>query len=109
MSLTLTVNAERWPIAGSFRIARGAKTEAETVVAGIADGTTGGRGECVPYRRYGETVAAVVAAIEAMRGALADGLDRRALQGAMPAGAARNALDCAFWDFDSKAAGMPVH
>ena len=61
-----------------------------------------GRGECVPYARYGETVAGVVAAIEAMRGAVAAGLDRQALQHAMPPGAARNALDCAFWDLESK-------
>jgi L-alanine-DL-glutamate epimerase-like enolase superfamily enzyme len=109
MTLALTVQAERWPIAGAFTIARGAKTEALVVVAEINDGAVTGRGECVPYARYGETVEGVAAAIEAMRGALADGLDRNALQSAMPAGAARNALDCAFWDFDSKAAGRSVH
>jgi len=109
MTLTLTVRTETWPIAGAFTIARGAKTEAEVVVAEIRDGRTTGRGECVPYRRYGETVAGVSAAIEAMRGALTGGLTRAALQGAMPAGAARNALDCAFWDLDAKASGRPVH
>ena len=109
MGLTLTVRSERWPIAGSFTIARGAKTEAEVVVAEISDGTTTGRGECVPYARYGESVAGVTAAIEAMRGLLAEGLDRKALQSAMPAGAARNALDCAFWDFEAKRSGNPAH
>ena len=104
MAPTLTVRTERWPIAGAFTIARGAKTEAEVVVAELADGATTGRGECVPYARYGETVAGVAAAIEAMRGAVAGGLDRQALQAAMPAGAARNALDCAFWDFEAKRA-----
>jgi L-alanine-DL-glutamate epimerase-like enolase superfamily enzyme len=109
MRLSLTIDVERWPIAGSFTISRGAKTEAETVVAGIAGGAITGRGECVPYRRYGETVEGVTAALAAMRDALADGLGRHALQGSMPPGAARNALDCAYWDFEAKAAGLPVH
>ena len=80
--LTLSVTAERWPIAGSFAISRGAKTEAVVVVAELADGDRRGRGECVPYARYGESVDGVVAAIEAMRAALAAGLDRaRACKG----------------------------
>ena len=107
--VTLTVRTERWPIAGSFTIARGAKTEAAVVVVEIADGPVTGRGECVPYARYRETVEGVTAAIEGMRGALAGGLDRAALQNAMPTGAARNALDCAFWDFEAKARAQPVH
>jgi L-alanine-DL-glutamate epimerase-like enolase superfamily enzyme len=101
------VRAERWPIAGAFTIARGAKTEAEVVVVELADGAAVGRGECVPYARYHETVPGVMATLEAMRGAA--GLDRQALQRAMPAGAARNALDCAFWDLESKRSGKPVH
>jgi L-alanine-DL-glutamate epimerase-like enolase superfamily enzyme len=109
MAPTLTIHSERWPIAGAFTIARGAKTEAEVVVAEIRDGATTGRGECVPYARYGETVAGVVAALEAMRGALAGGLTRAALQAAMPAGAARNALDCAFWDLEAKTHRRAVH
>jgi L-alanine-DL-glutamate epimerase-like enolase superfamily enzyme len=109
MTLALTVRTERWPIAGAFTIARGAKTEAQVVVAEITDGAASGRGECMPYARYGETVEGVAAAIEAMRGALAAGLDRNGLQSAMSAGAARNALDCAFWDFEAKRAGRPVH
>ena len=109
MPLSLTVRAERWPIAGAFTIARGAKTAAEVVVAELADGAAVGRGECVPYARYGETIAGVMAAIEAMCTAVAAGLDRQALQRAMPAGAARNALDCAFWDLEAKRAGRPAH
>jgi L-Ala-D/L-Glu epimerase / N-acetyl-D-glutamate racemase len=109
MGLSLNVRVERWPIAGAFTIARGAKTQAEVVVAEISDGAITGRGECVPYARYGETVDGVAAAIEAMRLALADGLDRIALQHAMRPGAARNALDCALWDFAAKAARRPVH
>src|SRR5439155_11884802 len=79
------------------------------VVAELADGAATGRGECVPYARYGETAEGVAGAIEAMRGDLTRGLDRIALQTAMPAGAARNALDCAFWDLAAKRAGRPVH
>jgi L-alanine-DL-glutamate epimerase-like enolase superfamily enzyme len=109
MALTLTVRTERWPIAGAFTIARGAKTEAEVVVAAISDGAVAGHGECVPYARYGETVAGVMAALEALRDAIESGLDRLALQRAMPAGAARNALDCAFWDFGAKASRQPAH
>jgi L-alanine-DL-glutamate epimerase-like enolase superfamily enzyme len=106
---TLTVRTERWPIAGAFNIARGAKTEAAVVVAELHDGRLHGQGECVPYGRYGETLEGVAAAIEAMREALQGGLDRQGLQAAMPAGAARNALDCAFWDLESKRSGSPVH
>jgi len=107
--ITLTTRAERWPIAGTFTISRGAKIEAAVVVAELSDGTHRGRGECVPYARYGETVESVVAAIEAMRPQIAGGLDRIALQQAMKAGAARNALDCAFWDLEAKCAGKPAH
>jgi L-alanine-DL-glutamate epimerase-like enolase superfamily enzyme len=105
----LSARIERWPIAGSFTISRGAKTEAVVVVAELAAGTHRGRGECVPYARYGETVEGVAAAIEAMGGPIAGGLDREQLQSALPAGAARNALDCAFWDLAAKRAGRPVH
>jgi L-Ala-D/L-Glu epimerase len=79
------------------------------VIAELGDGKARGRGECVPYPRYGESVASVMTQINAMRPQLADGLDRRALQTAMPPGAARNALDCAFWDYDAKRSGRPVH
>jgi len=107
--LALRVRVERWPIAGSFTISRGAKTEAIVVVAELSDGAHRGRGECVPYARYGETVAGVAAAIEAMSPEIARGLDRERLQSAMAPGAARNALDCAFWDLAAKHAGRPVH
>lgn len=79
------------------------------VVATISDGHQAGRGECVPYARYGESIDNVTAAIEAMRGPLAAGLDRIGLQQAMPPGAARNALDCAFWDLEAKRSGRRVH
>jgi L-alanine-DL-glutamate epimerase-like enolase superfamily enzyme len=101
-SPTLVARIERFPIAGSFTISRGAKTEAVTVVAEISLGGQVGRGECVPYHRYGETPEATLAAIQAMQEAVGCGLSREALQAAMPAGAARNALDCAFVDLESK-------
>jgi len=109
MAVSLFIHLEKWPIAGKFAISRGAKTTAEVVVAELADGRRRGRGECVPYGRYGETVEGVAAAVEAMREPLAGGLDRLGLQQRMPAGAARNALDCAFWDFEAKRAGKPAH
>jgi L-alanine-DL-glutamate epimerase-like enolase superfamily enzyme len=107
--LALAVRVERWPIAGAFTISRGAKTEAAVVVAELSDGRCRGRGECVPYPRYSETVEGVTRAIEELSVQVARGLDRAALQRAMPAGAARNALDCAFWDLAAKQAGRPVH
>ena len=110
MALTLSVRIETWPIAGSFTIARGARTEAAVVVAELSDGPHTGRGECVPYARYGETVDGVAAAIEAMRDAAREAVSTAApCSSAMPAGAARNALDCAFWDLEAKRAGKPVH
>ena len=109
MGVSLTVRTERWPIAGAFTIARGAKTESQVVIAEVSDGTYVGRGECVPYARYGETIAAVETAIQAMHAPLLDSLTREALQTALPAGAARNALDCALWDLQAKASGKPVH
>jgi L-alanine-DL-glutamate epimerase-like enolase superfamily enzyme len=105
----LTIATERFPIAGRFIIARGARTEAVVVTVAIAQGDAVGRGECVPYARYGETVEGVAAAIEAQRCAIEGGLDRIALQEAMPPGAARNAVDCALWDLDAKRSGVPAH
>ena len=109
LPLSLTARTERWPIAGAFSISRGAKTEAQVVVAELNDGRHRGRGECMPYARYDETVAGVMAALGAIGNKLAFGLDRMALQQAMPAGAARNALDCAFWDLEAKRAGKSAH
>ena len=108
MSRILTVRRERFPIRGSFRISRGAKTAAEVVVAEIRDGDSVGRGECVPYHRYGETPDGVAAAIAALAPAVAAGLGRAELETLLPAGAARNALDCALWDLEAKLTGVPV-
>jgi L-alanine-DL-glutamate epimerase-like enolase superfamily enzyme len=105
ISNTLVVRHESWPIKGSFRIARGAKTAADVVVVEISNGTVTGRGECVPYPRYGETVASVVAEIETLRSAIAAGLAREDLQRRLESGSARNALDCALIDLEAKATG----
>ena len=84
-------------------------SEAVVVTVELMDGGYCGRGECVPSAGYGETPSGVVRAIEAMRPAFQSGLDRMALQAAMPAGAARNALDCALWDLEAKRSGCHVH
>jgi L-alanine-DL-glutamate epimerase-like enolase superfamily enzyme len=104
----LVARIERWPIAGAFTISRGAKTEAVTVVVEVSRGGVTGRGECVPYPRYGETPEATLAALEAMEEPVARGLDNEALQAAMPPGAARNALDCALLDLKAKTSGKRV-
>lgn len=104
----LTVRAESWPLAAPFTISRGSRTAAEVVVVALGEGQAFGRGECVPYPRYGESVAGVIGQIEAMRDRLEQGLDRAALQAAMPAGAARNAIDCALWDLEAKRSGRAV-
>jgi len=105
---TLAARIERFPIAGSFTISRGAKTEAVTVVAEVSLGGLTGRGECVPYPRYGETPEATLKAIRDMQDAIAGGMGRQALQATMPPGAARNALDCALIDLEAKQAGTRV-
>src|SRR6202049_4545905 len=93
----LSVSRRAWRLAQPFAISRGSRTTAEVVVAELYDGDYRGRGECVPYPRYGESVDSVAAALEAMKGAVFSGLDREAMQKAMPPGAARNALDDAYW------------
>ena len=101
---TIRVAIESWSLAQPFVIARGAKTEARVVVVTLSQGGVEGRGECVPYARYGETAEATAAAIEAA-GAPASHGDLARL---LPPGAARNALDCALFDLEAKLAGVPV-
>jgi L-Ala-D/L-Glu epimerase len=100
----LHVTKRSWPLAQPFVISRGSKTTADVVVAELHDGDSHGRGECVPYPHYGESVDSVFEALEAMKGAVFSGLNRESLQQAMPPGAARNALDAAFWDIEAKRA-----
>ncbi|MFQ5626669.1 MAG: N-acetyl-D-Glu racemase DgcA [Methyloligellaceae bacterium] len=104
----LSVLRESWPIRGTFAISRGSRTEASVVVAQIRDLPHTGRGECVPYARYGESIASVCAQIEGLAGPVAAGMTREGLQDALPPGAARNALDCALWDLEAKRAGKRV-
>ncbi|AWN40633.1 N-acetyl-D-Glu racemase DgcA [Methylobacterium durans] len=112
MSRRLSVAVERFPIAGAFTIARGSRTEAVVVVASLAceegERTVTGRGECVPYARYGETPESVADLLAAQAEAVAAGLTRTDLMERMPAGAARNALDCALFDLEAKLAGRPA-
>lgn len=105
---TLTVRRESWPLARPFTISRGTKTTAEVVFAEIEDDGVYGRGECVPYPRYGESADAVAEAVAALADDIAAGMDRGALQCRLPAGAARNVLDCALWDLEAKASGRRV-
>jgi L-Ala-D/L-Glu epimerase / N-acetyl-D-glutamate racemase len=88
--------------------AHGVKTATDVVVAEISDVESRGRGEAVPLQRYDESVDSVLAALDAMKGAIYSGLNRETLQSALPPGAARNALDCAFWDMDAKRAYCSV-
>ena len=106
--LTLETKIETFALRQRFAISRGAKTETIVVTAELSDGDRRGRGECGPNIRYGETPEGVAAAISAMAPAVAEGLDREGLQNAMPPGAARNALDCAFWDLAAKQTGQRV-
>ena len=100
----ITAQAETFPLRNPFTISRGSKTEARVVAATVTRGSHRGWGEGLPYPRYGETVEEAIADITA----LPEGITRAALQQAMKAGAARNAVDCALWDLEAKAAGSPV-
>ncbi|GLV22083.1 dipeptide epimerase [Sphingobium sp. TomMM35A] len=104
MNRIISATVERWPVAGAFIISRGAKTSVDVVVCTVGDGEQVGRGEGTPIYYEGETAEACAAAIDAYQGPL----DREALLGTMPRGAARNALDCALWDLEAKQAGVPV-
>lgn len=108
MARVISVEAERFPISGTFTISRGSKTEAEVITCTITEGAHSGRGECVPYKRYGETMDSVHASIESIKERLSAGMDRHALMKAMPGGAARNAIDCALWDLEAKRSGVGV-
>ncbi|MDB5737181.1 MAG: mandelate racemase [Sphingomonas bacterium] len=104
----LAARIERWPVAGSFIIARGAKTHVDVVVVTLNDGAHRGRGEATAIYYHGETAESVRDAVIAMTDAIANGAGRADLPGLMPRGAARNALDAALWDLDSKRLGLAV-
>ena len=108
MPRTLHAQHDRFPLIAPFRIARGVKTAADVVTAVIGQDEMFGRGEAVPYPRYGETVAGVLAAIEQVRPMIEQGGGRAELLRALPAGAARNAVDCALWDLEARISGRDV-
>jgi L-Ala-D/L-Glu epimerase / N-acetyl-D-glutamate racemase len=104
--LKIEAKEEIWPLHHPFRISRGSRTEAQVVVVTMADGDHVGRGECVPIKRYNQSVASVLAQIESIQDV--GDLDRDKLQQLLPPGAARNALDCALWDMEAKRSGKRV-
>ena len=105
---TLSVSVDAFALATRFSLSRGSKDVATVVTVTLTDGQHVGRGECVPYARYGESVTSVIEAIRAVEPALSAHLNGQSLQSLMPAGAARNAVDCALWDLRAKQAGCPV-
>ena len=94
----IQAKVEIFPLAHVFRISRGARTQAEVVTVTIKKNGVSGRGECVPYARYNETLESVIKQVESLP---AD-IDKDTLQETLPPGAARNAVDCALWDFECK-------
>lgn len=108
MRRTLQAQHDRFALSRPFRIARGVKIAADAITVTLVQDGVQGRGEGIPYPRYGESVEGAVAAIEEARGAIEAGVDRHALLDLMPAGAARNAVDCAMWDLEARLAGSDV-
>src|SRR2546421_13106846 len=98
--MQIEARKEVWPLKNVFRISRGSRTEAQVVVVTASDGQHVGRGEAVPIKRYNQTTASVLKEIESVKSQ--KDLDRHQLQKLLPAGAARNGLDCAFWDLEAK-------
>ena len=107
--ISLDISKDSFRIRGTFSIARGSRTHAHVVTVSLKHGQDVGRGECTPYARYDESVESVVTQIESLRSRLENGLEREELQPLLPAGAARNAIDCALWDLEAKRSGKPVH
>ncbi|RJX69096.1 dipeptide epimerase [Tsuneonella suprasediminis] len=108
MPRKLSARHDRFALHTPFRIARGVKTAADVVTVEISDGAATGRGEGVPYPRYGESIESALAEIAAVRAALEAGAGRHEIIGLMRPGAARNAVDCALWDLEAKLAGKTV-
>lgn len=108
MLRTLLVRPERLPLREPFRISRGVKTATDVVVVEVREGELVGRGECVPYPRYGESSESVVQQLSALGQRLSAGEDPHAVAAVLPPGAARNALDCAAWDLAAQRKGISV-
>ena len=105
---SIRVFEEAWPLHSPFVIARGSRSEAKVVVVEIEDAGIKGVGECTPYLRYGETIDSVMAQIVSIGEQLESGADRAQLQTLLPAGAARNAVDCALWDLEARQKGVTL-
>jgi L-Ala-D/L-Glu epimerase len=108
MRRSLEVRVERFALAQPFRIAGHVFTESPVVVATLTEGDHRGRGEASGVYYLGDDVAAMTAALESVSGELEAGLSREALQDALPAGGARNAVDCALWELEARRDGVPV-
>jgi L-alanine-DL-glutamate epimerase-like enolase superfamily enzyme len=108
MRRTVTIGTESWPLERPFRISRGVKTAADVVIVEITDGSFTGRGECVPYPRYGESVDSVATQIRSIASSLEEGASRAECRELLAPGAALNAIDCALWDLESRASGRSV-
>ncbi|HYW17531.1 MAG TPA: N-acetyl-D-Glu racemase DgcA [Allosphingosinicella sp.] len=104
----LTAQHDRFELSRPFRIARGVKTAADVITVTVTEEGVAGRGEGVPYPRYGESVETSLAAIEEVRDSIEAGAGRQELQSLLPPGAARNAVDCALWDLEARRAGVEV-
>jgi len=104
----LKIETEKWPVAGSFRISRSSLTEISVVKVTLIHGPHRGQGECRPYARYNETPESVTAQIESILNRVEKGISIVELQTLLPAGAARNAVDCALWDLKAKQRGQSV-
>lgn len=104
----LTIRRESFPLVAPFRIARGTKLAADVVAVELRQGDKTGRGESVPYGRYGESIASVIDEMETFRSRLVAGMGRDELQAVLPPGAARNALDAALWDLEWRLSSVPV-
>ncbi len=108
MLRTLNIRHRTLPLRSPFRISRGVKLAADVVTVELGHAGCVGRGESVPYGRYGESVASVMDEIETVRDVLCAGMGRDELQARLPAGAARNAVDAALWDLESRISHVPV-
>ena len=105
-SITIEARPEQWALKTRFSIARGSITEANVLLVTVSDGEFSGRGEAVPSARYGQTIPSVIEQIQSIKNR--NPQDHEAVQGLLPSGAARNALDCAFWDLEAKRAKKRV-
>ena len=108
MHRSIHAQHDRFVLNRPFRIARGVKTVADVITVTLRQGSAVGQGEGVPYPRYGESIDDALGAIEAVRSAIEGGASREELLALLPAGAARNAVDCAMWDLESRLSGRSV-